>query len=118
MAPPMVTSALDPDDYAALLAPAKATVRVPRSEPTLAVNRELIGLYRQLARLILACQQADGWGTRAGRNRKLSNSLLHNCPGAISPCCSTSRTTASGADGTPNKPSTTGGAATSCSTRS
>jgi len=64
MGTPMATSALDPDSYAALLAQAKTAVRDAQVRAHLAVNRELIGLYWQLGRLILTRQQAEGWGSR------------------------------------------------------
>lgn len=60
----MATSALDPDSYATLLAQAKAAVRDAQVRAHLAVNRELIGLYWQLGRLILTRQEAEGWGTK------------------------------------------------------
>ena len=49
----MSGTALDPDSYGALLAQAKAAVRDAQLELNLTVNRELIGLYWQLGRLIL-----------------------------------------------------------------
>lgn len=60
----MPPSAIDPDGYGALLAQAKAAVRDAQLRAHLAVNRELIGLYWQLGRLILTRQHAEGWGSK------------------------------------------------------
>lgn len=60
----MANSDLDPDSYAALLTQAKAAVREAQVRAHLAVNRELIGLYWRVGRLILTRQQAEGWGAK------------------------------------------------------
>ena len=55
---------LTPDDYARTLAEAKAAIQAARTRAALAVNAELLRLYRRLGQLILDRQQAEGWGAR------------------------------------------------------
>jgi predicted nuclease of restriction endonuclease-like (RecB) superfamily len=53
-----------PRDYDALLKDIKARVRASQTRAGLAVNRELIMLYWQIGRDILARQQTEGWGSK------------------------------------------------------
>ena len=55
---------IDGESDASLLAEAKAAVRSARRQAHLAVNAELVALYWHLGRLILARQQAEGWGAK------------------------------------------------------
>lgn len=57
-------SASVPGDYDALLRDIKARIRAAQTRAGLAVNRELIRLYWQIGRNILARQQAEGWGAK------------------------------------------------------
>ena len=58
------TPALFPEDenYFALLSGLKKRIRSAQLKATLAVNQELILLYWQIGREILARQQVEGWG--------------------------------------------------------
>lgn len=60
----MTGSSLESDDYATLLSQAKAAVRDARVRAHLTVNRELVGLYWQLGRLVLSRQRAEGYGSK------------------------------------------------------
>lgn len=51
-------------DYADWLASLKARIHTAQQRATLAVNRELVGLYWQIGRDILARQAEQGWGTK------------------------------------------------------
>ncbi|HDL64374.1 MAG TPA: DUF1016 domain-containing protein, partial [Proteobacteria bacterium] len=51
-----------PDDYAALLIEVKERIRHAQYEALKAVNKELIGLYRDIGRLIVERQSGDTWG--------------------------------------------------------
>ena len=53
-----------PADYAAWLAELKARIHAAQQRATLAVNRELVLLYWQIGRDILALQERDGWGAK------------------------------------------------------
>jgi predicted nuclease of restriction endonuclease-like (RecB) superfamily len=53
-----------PADYDDLLKDIKARIRAAQTRAGLAVNRELILLYWQIGRDILARQHAEGWGTK------------------------------------------------------
>lgn len=53
-----------PPDYAAWLAELKARIHAAQQRATLAVNRELVGLYWQIGRDILARQGREGWGAK------------------------------------------------------
>jgi len=53
-----------PAGYATLLEQVKTQVRSARMQAARVVNTELVALYWQIGRLILARQQAEGWGTR------------------------------------------------------
>jgi predicted nuclease of restriction endonuclease-like (RecB) superfamily len=53
-----------PDDYARFLSELKQRIRTARLQAALSVNRELILLYWEIGRDILARQTAEGWGTK------------------------------------------------------
>ena len=53
-----------PVDYAAWLAELKARINAAQQRATLAVNRELVLLYWQIGRDILARQDREGWGAK------------------------------------------------------
>ncbi len=53
-----------PDDYPVLLAHLKAEVRAAQQRAVLAVNRELVLLYWEIGRSILAAQDREGWGAK------------------------------------------------------
>lgn len=53
-----------PEGYAGWLADLKERIHTARQRATLAVNRELISLYWQIGRDILARQAAQGWGAK------------------------------------------------------
>lgn len=53
-----------PQGYAEWFAELKTRIHTAQQRATLAVNRELIGLYWHIGRDILARQQAQGWGAK------------------------------------------------------
>ena len=53
-----------PQGYAEWLAELKHRIHTAQQRATLAVNRELVLLYWQIGRDILARQAAQGWGTK------------------------------------------------------
>lgn len=53
-----------PPDYAAWLVELKARIHGAQQRAALAVNRELVALYWQIGRDILARQAAQGWGAK------------------------------------------------------
>jgi predicted nuclease of restriction endonuclease-like (RecB) superfamily len=53
-----------PDGYAAWLADLKRRIHAAQQRATLAVNHELVSLYWQIGRDILARQAAQGWGAK------------------------------------------------------
>jgi predicted nuclease of restriction endonuclease-like (RecB) superfamily len=53
-----------PADYAAWLVELKARIHAAQQRATLAVNRELVLLYWQIGRDILARQDREGWGAK------------------------------------------------------
>ncbi len=53
-----------PQGYTEWLAELKTRIHNAQQRATLAVNRELIGLYWQIGSDILARQQAQGWGAK------------------------------------------------------
>ena len=55
---------LPPDGYADWLADLKSRIHTAQQRATLAVNRELVLLYWQIGRDILARQAAQGWGAK------------------------------------------------------
>jgi predicted nuclease of restriction endonuclease-like (RecB) superfamily len=66
MSPPFTTDPLAPPpaDYAAWLAELKARIRTARQRAALVVNHELVLLYWQIGRDILARQGREGWGAK------------------------------------------------------
>ncbi len=60
--PPRLTT--PPADYADWLAELKTRIHTAQQRATLAVNRELVLLYWQIGRDILARQAEQGWGTK------------------------------------------------------
>lgn len=53
-----------PSDYTDWLADLKGRIHIARQSAALAVNRELVGLYWQIGRDILARQAEQGWGAK------------------------------------------------------
>ena len=53
-----------PEGYADWLADLKGRIHTAQQRATLAVNRELVLLYWQIGRDILARQAAQGWGAK------------------------------------------------------
>ena len=53
-----------PADYAAWLAELKTRIHAAQQRASLAVNRELVLLYWQIGRDILARQDREGWGSK------------------------------------------------------
>ena len=53
-----------PADYAAWLAELKTRIHVAQQRASLTVNRELVLLYWQIGRDILARQGREGWGSK------------------------------------------------------
>ncbi|MFH2067557.1 MAG: PDDEXK nuclease domain-containing protein [Pseudomonadota bacterium] len=68
-----------PDDYAALLIQVKERVRSAQYEALKAVNKELIGLYWDIGRLIVERQAGDTWGKSVVE--RLSEDLRREFPG-------------------------------------
>ncbi len=68
-----------PADYAPLLAEIKARVQTARVKAGLAANRELLALYWDIGRLILARQKKAGWGAKV--IDRLSQDLQREFPG-------------------------------------
>lgn len=66
-------------DYPALLAEVKARIQSAQYAALRAVNKELIGLYWDIGRMIVERQQAQGWGK--GVVEQLSNDLHAAFPG-------------------------------------
>jgi DUF1016 N-terminal domain len=64
-----------PEGYADWLADLKGRIHTAQQRATLAVNRELVGLYWQIGCDILARQHAQGWGA------KVIDRLAHGLPG-------------------------------------
>lgn len=73
--PPSLTPA--PQDYADWLAEMKGRIHTAQQRATLAVNRELVLLYWQIGRDILARQAEQGWGA------KVIERLAHNLRAAF-----------------------------------
>ena len=61
---PPVSLTSPPPDYAEWLAELKKRIHGAQQRAALAVNRELVGLYWQIGRDILARQAAQGWGAK------------------------------------------------------
>lgn len=67
-------------NYLALLAEVKARIQSAQYTALRAVNKELVGLYWDIGRLIVARQQTEGWGK--GVVEQLSTDLRVAFPGA------------------------------------
>ncbi len=68
-----------PLDYGRLLADIKGRVRAAQIRAGLAANRELLALYWDVGRMILARQKAQGWGAKV--IDRLSRDLQNEFPG-------------------------------------
>lgn len=66
-------------DYGDLLLEVKARVRAAQYEALRAVNKELVGLYWDIGRMIVERQEAEGWGKSVVR--QLSVDLQAEFPG-------------------------------------
>jgi predicted nuclease of restriction endonuclease-like (RecB) superfamily len=64
MSDPPPGLARPPEGYAGWLTDLKARIHAAQQRATLAVNRELVSLYWQIGREILARQAEQGWGAR------------------------------------------------------
>lgn len=69
---------LVPEGYADWLTELKGRIHRAQQRATLAVNRELIQLYWQIGRDILARQDAQGWGAKV--TERLAHDLRHAFP--------------------------------------
>lgn len=67
-----------PGDYGQLLMELKARVKSARLQAALAANRELVGLYLDIGRIISARQKAEAWGS--GIIKKLADDLKKAFP--------------------------------------
>jgi hypothetical protein len=63
-AAPTQTTDDTPETYPAFLADLKQRIKSARLQASLSVNRELVRLYWNIGREILARQQNEGWGRR------------------------------------------------------
>ena len=70
-----------PDDYAALLLQVKERVRAAQYQALKAVNKELVGLYWDIGRLIAERQKSEGWGKSVVA--RLADDLQKEFPGII-----------------------------------
>ncbi|MEA1928484.1 MAG: PDDEXK nuclease domain-containing protein, partial [Candidatus Auribacterota bacterium] len=68
-----------PDDYVALLIEVKERIRNAQYQAFKAVNKELIGLYWDIGRLIVARQSGDTWGKSIAQ--QLAGDLQKEFPG-------------------------------------
>ena len=59
-----MASELIPSDYPAFIADLKERIRAAQVRASLSVNREMVLLYWQIGRDLLARQQQEGWGTK------------------------------------------------------
>ena len=74
------TNALDrPQDYPRLLSEIKERIRCAQYQALKAVNKELIGLYWDIGRMIAERQEKSGWGRSVVEN--LSSDLRQEFPG-------------------------------------
>ncbi|QWA10554.1 hypothetical protein GTU79_25715 [Sodalis ligni] len=69
---------LVPSGYAAWLADLKCRIHNAQQRAALAVNRELVGLYWQIGRDILARQAEQGWGAKV--IERLAHKFTHSFP--------------------------------------
>ena len=67
------------EDYPRLLAEVKERVRSAQYEALKAVNKELVGLYWDIGRIIVERQEAEGWGKAVVK--RLSADLRQEFPG-------------------------------------
>ena len=74
----MTKALLNPKDYQTFLIDLKARIRTAQVRAALAVNRELVLLYWQIGRDILARQQQQGWGAKVIDT--LAKDLRHEFP--------------------------------------
>lgn len=68
-----------PKDYTSLLTEIKQRVRSAQYDALKAVNKELVGLYWDIGKMIVAQQQKDGWGKSVVE--KLAGDLQAEFPG-------------------------------------
>jgi hypothetical protein len=68
----------NPLGYGELLTGLKERIRAAQVRAGLAVNRELVGLYWQIGREILARQEAAGWGAKV--IQRLADDLRREFP--------------------------------------
>jgi len=68
-----------PGDYATLLSEVKARVRSAQYAALRAVNKELVGLYWDIGRMIVERQETVGWGKAVGE--QLASDLQAEFPG-------------------------------------
>jgi predicted nuclease of restriction endonuclease-like (RecB) superfamily len=66
------------ENYQSLLKRLKTQIRTAQVRAALAVNQELVLLYRGIGNEILARQQSDGWGSRVVE--RISKDLRHEFP--------------------------------------
>ncbi|HEY9763484.1 MAG TPA: PDDEXK nuclease domain-containing protein [Trichocoleus sp.] len=74
----MAQGSLLPDDYQNFLKDLKGRIRQAQVKAALAVNRELVLLYWEIGREILARQEVEGWGTKV--IQRLSMDLREEFP--------------------------------------
>jgi predicted nuclease of restriction endonuclease-like (RecB) superfamily len=72
-------SKIQPDNYASLLEEVKERVKSAQYEALRAVNKELVGLYWEIGRLIVEKQKKDSWGKSVVE--KLASDLRREFPG-------------------------------------
>ncbi|ACL17343.1 DUF1016 N-terminal domain-containing protein [Methanosphaerula palustris] len=72
------SSTAESHDYQSLLADLKTRVRSAQVKAALSVNHELIQLYWEIGRSILAAQDREGWGTKV--IDRLAGDLRHEFP--------------------------------------
>ncbi|MBR9985064.1 MAG: DUF1016 family protein [Desulfosarcina sp.] len=77
--PPRENSPGKPVDYPRLLSEIKARIRAAQYEALKAVNRELVGLYWDIGRMIVERQESVGWGKSVVK--RLSDDLRQEFPG-------------------------------------
>src|ERR671933_662456 len=68
-----------PPEYGPFLEDLKERIRTAQVRAALSVNRELVLLYWQIGRRILAAQEAQGWGAKV--IDRLSTDLRREFPG-------------------------------------
>ena len=68
-----------PEDYGSLLIEVKERIRAGQYQALRAVNRELIGLYWDIGRMIARRQEYEGWGKSVVK--RLSDDLQQEFPG-------------------------------------